>query len=153
MGVIIRGKIMKIESKDLIKTLQKWQESNTTYTGLKETALFQRVIDEIKRMETNEEIGQRIKAENESQNTQNEDEEIKAIIGMLNGDCTARFWKIPDGMAVDIGDHAVVENRDGYDLVEVVGLVRTTQKYEKNLVGNRKGIKSSVLAVILRELF
>lgn len=72
---------------------------------------------------------------------------------MLNGDCTARFWKIPDGMAVDIGDHAVVENRDGYDLVEVVGLVRTTQKYEKNLVGNRKGIKSSVLAVILRELF
>lgn len=144
---------MKIESSELIQTLKNWQIDAGIHTGLKEFAAYQKVIEEVKRMETNEEIKQRIKAGEESSNAKNEDGEIKAIAGMLNGDCTARFWKIPDGMAVDIGDYAVVENRDGYDLVEVVGLVKTTEECEKILTGNRRGIKKSVVAVILNELF
>lgn len=144
---------MKIESSELIQTLKNWQIDAGIHTGLKEFAAYQKVIEEVKCMETNEEIKQRIKAGEESSNTQNKDGEIEAIAGMLNGDCTTRFWKIPDGMAVDIGDHAVVENRDGYDLVKVVGLVRTTEECEKILTGNRRGIKKSVVAVILNELF
>lgn len=144
---------MKIESSELIQTLKNWQIDAGIHTGLKEFAAYQKVIEEVKCMETNEEIKQRIKAGEKSSNAKNEDGEIKAIAGMLNGDCTARFWKIPDGIAVDIGDHAVVENRDGYDLVKVVGLVRTTEECEKILTGNRRGIKKSVVAVILNELF
>lgn len=144
---------MKIESSELIQTLKNWQIDTGIHTGLKEFATYQKVIEEVKRMETNEEIKQRIKAGEEFSNAKNEDGEIKAIAGMLNGECTARFWKIPDGMAVDIGDHAVVENRDGYDLVKVVGLVKTTEECEKILTGNRRGIKKSVVAVILNELF
>lgn len=144
---------MKIESSELIQTLKNRRIDTGIHTGLKGFAAYQKVIEEVKRMETNEEIKQRIKAGEESQNTQNEDGEIKAIAGMLNGDCTARFWKIPNGIAVDIGDHAVVENRDGYDLVKVVGLVKTTEECEKILTGNRRGIKKSVVAVILNELF
>lgn len=143
---------MKIEGSELIQTLKQWQIDAGIYTGLKEFATYQKVIEEVKRMETNEEIKQRIETGEETQEAQNESGEIKAIAGMLNGDCTVRFWRVPDGMAVDIGDHAVVENRDGHDLVKVVGLVKTTEKCEKILTGNRRGIKKSVVAVILKEL-
>lgn len=50
-----------INEKILIKTLKKWQGDSSTYTGLKEPALLQKVIDEAERMATNEEIKQRIK--------------------------------------------------------------------------------------------
>ena len=49
-----------INEKILIKTLKKWQGDSSTYTGLKEPALLQKVIDEIERMAVNEEIKQRI---------------------------------------------------------------------------------------------
>ncbi|MDO4486058.1 MAG: hypothetical protein Q4C46_05610 [Bacillota bacterium] len=52
---------MKIESKDLVTILQKWQSDSSAYTGLKEPALLQKVIDEVEHMATNEEIKQRIK--------------------------------------------------------------------------------------------
>lgn len=143
---------MKIESNELIRTLRQWQADADIHTGLKEFAAYQKVIDEIKRMKTNEEIKQRIETGEETQEAQNEGGEIKAIAGMLNGDCTVRFWRVPNGMAVNIGDYVVVENRDGHDLVKVVGFVETTEECEKFLTGNRRGIKKSVVAVILKEL-
>ena len=51
---------MSIESKDLIATLKKWQSDSSTYAGLKEPALLQKVINEAQRMAVNEEIKQRI---------------------------------------------------------------------------------------------
>lgn len=54
---------MKIESSELIRTLRQWQADVDIHTGLKEFATYQKVIDEIKRMETNEEIKQRIEKE------------------------------------------------------------------------------------------
>ena len=50
-----------INEKILIKTLKKWQGDSSTYTGLKEPALLQKVIDEVEHMATNEETKQRIK--------------------------------------------------------------------------------------------
>ena len=50
-----------INEKILIKTLKKWQGDSSTYTGLKEPALLQKVIDEVERMAVNEEIKQRIR--------------------------------------------------------------------------------------------
>lgn len=49
-----------INEKILIKTLKKWQGDSSTYTGLKEPALLQKVIDEVEHMAVNEEIKQRI---------------------------------------------------------------------------------------------
>ena len=48
-----------INEKILIKTLKKWQGASSTYTGLKEPALLQKVIDEAQRMAVNEEIKQK----------------------------------------------------------------------------------------------
>ena len=50
-----------IDEKILIETLKKWQGDSSTYTGLKEPALLQKVIDEAERMAVNEEIKQRIR--------------------------------------------------------------------------------------------
>lgn len=50
-----------INEKILIKTLKKWQGDSSTYAGLKEPALLQKVIDEVEHMAVNEEIKQRIK--------------------------------------------------------------------------------------------
>ena len=50
-----------INEKILIKTLKKWQGDSSTYAGLKEPALLQKVIDEVEHMATNEEIKQRIR--------------------------------------------------------------------------------------------
>lgn len=50
-----------INEKILIKTLKKWQGDSSTYAGLKEPALLQKVIDEAQRMVVNEEIKQRIR--------------------------------------------------------------------------------------------
>ena len=52
-----------IDEKILIETLKKWQGDSSTYTGLKEPELLQKVIDEAKRMAVNEEIKQRIQRE------------------------------------------------------------------------------------------
>ena len=49
-----------INEKILIKTLKEWQGDSSTYTGLKEPALLQKVIDEVEHMAVNEEIKQRI---------------------------------------------------------------------------------------------
>lgn len=49
-----------INEKILIKTLKKWQGDSSTYVGLKEPALLQKVIDEVEHMAVNEEIKQRI---------------------------------------------------------------------------------------------
>lgn len=61
---------MKIKSSELIQTLRFWQldAGTNSYAGLKEVALYQKVIDEIKRMETNEEIKQRIEREDGERN-------------------------------------------------------------------------------------
>lgn len=50
-----------INEKILIKTLKKWQGDSSTYAGLKEPALLQKVIDEVEHMAVNEEIKQRIR--------------------------------------------------------------------------------------------
>lgn len=56
-----------INEKILIKTLKKWQGDSSTYAGLKEPALLQKVIDEVQHMATNEEIKQRIRRADEAE--------------------------------------------------------------------------------------
>lgn len=59
---------MKIESNELVKTLKEWQIDANIYTGLAEFATYQKVIDEVKRMATNEEIRQQIEREDGERN-------------------------------------------------------------------------------------
>ena len=82
-----------INEKILIKTLKKWQGDSSTYTGLKEPALLQKVIDEAQRMAVNEEIKQRIqRADTAEQKLTATDLIDKAI-----GEFCSKFCKYTNG--------------------------------------------------------
>lgn len=80
---------MKIESKDLIAILKAWQNDQSSYAGLKEPALLQKVIDEVEHMATNEEIKQRIQKADEAEEQVSATDLIeKAKAEFCNGFCS-----------------------------------------------------------------
>ena len=52
-----------------------------------------------------------------------ENEEIFLVAGLLNATGRMLYWKT--NINVDIGDYAVVKNGSGYDLIKIVGIVKT----------------------------
>lgn len=70
---------------------------------------------------------------------------MKLIIGKINASNTVGYWNIGNNYSPDIrsGDYAVVENKNDYDLIKVIGIVETSEKYEKFLVQN--GVSKSVV--------
>lgn len=69
---------------------------------------------------------------------------MKLIIGKLNNDKIGRYWKMEQDLYFNIGDYAIVENLNGYDLVKVVGLVETDEENVKKIIGldiNKKAIR------------
>ena len=57
-----------------------------------------------------------------------EEEEIILIAGTMNKENTVRFWKT-DIKDINIGEYAIIENLGGYDLVKIVGILKTNKKY------------------------
>lgn len=76
--------------------------------------------------------------------------EVTLIMGLLNCDDTTRVWELPDGIEVNIGDFAIVENKKSYALVEVIGITATHEKYIRNYIGYTK-LKKVVKAIIKKE--
>ena len=73
---------------------------------------------------------------------------MKLIAGKLNSDNFIRFWKIEKG-DFNVGDYAIVENINDYDLVKIVGIVETTEKYTYFLTNGCPVIKN-VISIIPR---
>ena len=55
---------------------------------------------------------------------------MKLILGKLNKDGIKNYWLAND-IAPDVccGDYAIVENINDYDLVKIIGIVETDEKY------------------------
>ena len=51
---------------------------------------------------------------------------VTLIAGVINATGKMLFWK--DDNEIQIGNYAIVENMNGYDLVKVIGCVLTTEK-------------------------
>lgn len=69
---------------------------------------------------------------------------MKLIIGKLNNDKIGRYWKMEQNLYFNVGDYAIVENLNGYDLVKVIGLVETDEENVKKIIGldiNKKVIR------------
>lgn len=66
-----------------------------------------------------DEIGKKIIEENKS-------EEVYLIAGVINVTGQMLFWK--DEGRMNIGNYAIVENGNGYDLAKIVGIVLTTKE-------------------------
>lgn len=74
----------------------------------------------------------------------------KLIIGKINSANVINYWNVGDNYTPDVvcGDYAIVENRNDYDLVKIVGIVETKPEYEKFLVQN--GVSKKVIRYIAR---
>lgn len=51
--------------------------------------------------------------------------EVKLVAGIINAQQRMLYWR--DSLGLKIGDYAIVENANGYDLIKVVGIVHTNK--------------------------
>lgn len=74
----------------------------------------------------------------------------KLIIGKINASNTIGYWNIGEGYTPDVvvGDYAIVENKNDYDLVKIIGIVETKPEYERFLVPN--GVSKSAIRYLAR---
>ena len=89
-------------------------------------------------------------------------EKIRFIVGRH---CTPQgsgsyHWRVPDSITfhvtIKVGDYAIVENEDGFTLVEIIAIGETSIQYERLLTRDSYGIRKRVLKIVpeedLREL-
>lgn len=80
---------------------------------------------------------------------------MKLIAGKINSDNMVRYWKLEDENEIDIavigiGNYAIVQNKGDYDLVKIVGIVETDEKYAKFLTG--VNVNKKVVRLIARNI-
>ena len=73
--------------------------------------------------------------------------EVTLVAGVINATGKMLYWKCD--FEINIGDYAIVENMNGYDLVEIVGLVETDEEHINKLIGNK--INKKVSCVVFKE--
>ena len=61
------------------------------------------------------------------------DDTVKMIAGKLNNTKCVYYWTVDKDFDYEIGDYAIVENMNDYDLVKIIGTVITNEKYLKLL--------------------
>ena len=72
------------------------------------------------------------------------------IEGTINATGKTLYWK--SHRKVSIGDYAVVENMNGYDLIKVVGIVTTTKSNASKFSNTKYGNMKNVINGIQKEL-
>ena len=75
---------------------------------------------------------------------------IKLIAGKINNCSTIYYWLIDEELDFEIGDYAIVENINDYDLIKIVGIVETQEKYLKHITNVNKNKMKKVAKVIQR---
>lgn len=73
---------------------------------------------------------------------------IKIILGRLNGCITSNYW-LENETNATVGDYAIVENKNGYDLVEVTGILETDEKHINLIIGNK--INKKAVSIISKK--
>ena len=75
---------------------------------------------------------------------------IKLIAGKINNCNSIYYWKIETYVKFKIGDYAIVENMNDYDLVKIIGVVETKEEYVK-FITNCK-VNKEVVKIIERQV-
>lgn len=75
---------------------------------------------------------------------------VKILTGKLNGMISSNFW-LENETNATVGDYAIVENKNGYDLVEVTGVLETDEKHINLIIGNK--INKKAIAIVSKEIF
>lgn len=87
---------------------------------------------------------------------------MKFILGKLNVASIVNYWRVDEDLIKKfnlenednfeklVSNYAIVENVNDYDLVKIVGVVSTQEKYEKFLAG--KGVNKKVISILGRSM-
>ncbi len=70
---------------------------------------------------------------------------MKLILGKLNRNNTVQYWNA-ERFENLLGNYAIVENSHDYDLVKIIGVLETNEKYEK-LIANGNKLKRVVMII------
>ena len=75
-------------------------------------------------------------------------EKINIVMGKHNDYGGLYSWKMKEEQQANVGDYAIVENKDGFSLIEIMAVAVTDKKYEKQIAHHRGGIYKNVVYVI-----
>lgn len=75
---------------------------------------------------------------------------IILIAGIINATGTTLYWK--SDSEINIGDYAIVENKQGYDLVKVTGILYTTRENAIKFSNTKYENMKKVIQGIKKEL-
>ncbi len=80
--------------------------------------------------------------------------QVRLIAGKVQGSTAVRYWKVEDvNVDTHIGNYAIVENLNGYTMVEILGLVVTTKEKAGNFsFTSYEKMKKMIKEVDLEEL-
>ncbi len=79
-------------------------------------------------------------------------ETVDLIAGRLNNrNGETLYWKLEKMMSCKLGDFAVVENANGYDLVEICGFITTTRSKASYFSKTKYENMKSVIMIIEKE--
>lgn len=56
-----------------------------------------------------------------------EDKKVQLVAGIINATGKTLYWKDELNL-ISMGDYAIVENLQGFDLIKVVGIIETTKQ-------------------------
>ncbi|MCI8272749.1 MAG: hypothetical protein HFJ55_01545 [Clostridia bacterium] len=80
------------------------------------------------------------------------DKKVVLIAGIINATGRNLFWKNENGLDINVGDYATVENMNGYDLIKVTGKIETTEKNASKFSNTKYYNMKKVTRVIVKEL-
>lgn len=89
-----------------------------------------------------DEIGNKIVEDIVNENNK----EVYLVAGLINATGKVLHWRTRS--EIKLGDYAIVENMNGYDLVKVIGIVKTTKK-DAGKFSNTKyeNMKNAILGI------
>lgn len=78
------------------------------------------------------------------------EDNVILIAGTINATGKTLYWK--SDREISIGDYAIVENMNGYDLIKVAGIVTTTKANASKFSNTKYGNMKNVIQGIQKEL-
>ena len=76
------------------------------------------------------------------------EDDVILMAGKINATGKILFWKIEKEQVAEIGDYAIVENIEGYDLVQIMGYVLTKRELTRYISNtkyeNMKEVKMTI---------
>lgn len=76
---------------------------------------------------------------------------VYLVAGVLNGTTQVLYWKCDISLIYNLGDYAIVENKQGYDLIKIVGSVETEKNKVKLFSHTKYEDMKSIVSIVDKE--